>query len=92
MSSVAVGILSVALIVLAIYAGTHIAIAERPDAAAATYRRYGTPKQEPEFYRGLSARTYFDRITEPVLIHHGTLDDSFDNADKVGLHLIGPAA
>jgi len=51
-------------------------VAERPDAAAATYRRYGRPKQEPEFYRGLSARTYFDRITEPVLIHHGTLDDS----------------
>ena len=51
-------------------------VAERPDAAAATYRRYGTPQQEPEFYRGLSARTYFDRITEPVLIHHGTLDDS----------------
>jgi dipeptidyl aminopeptidase/acylaminoacyl peptidase len=51
-------------------------VAERPDAAAATYRRYGTPKQEPEFYAGLSARTYFDRITEPVLIHHGTLDDS----------------
>ena len=51
-------------------------VAERPEAAAATYRRYGTPRQEPEFYRGLSARTYFDRITEPVLIHHGTLDDS----------------
>ena len=51
-------------------------VAERPDAAAATYRRFGTPRQEPEFYQGLSARTYFDRITEPVLIHHGTLDDS----------------
>jgi dipeptidyl aminopeptidase/acylaminoacyl peptidase len=51
-------------------------VAERPEAAAATYRRYGTPAQEPEFYRGLSARTYFDRITEPVLIHHGTRDES----------------
>jgi dipeptidyl aminopeptidase/acylaminoacyl peptidase len=51
-------------------------VAERPDAAAATYRRFGTPAREPEFYRGLSARTYFDRITEPVLIHHGTLDES----------------
>jgi dipeptidyl aminopeptidase/acylaminoacyl peptidase len=51
-------------------------VAERPDAAAATYRRYGTPEQDPEFYRGLSARTYFDRITEPVLIHHGTEDES----------------
>ncbi len=51
-------------------------VAERPDAAAATYRRYGTPQQDPAFYRGLSARTYFDRITEPVLIHHGTDDES----------------
>src|SRR6187401_2812748 len=25
-------------------------VAERPEAAAATYRRYGTPKREPEFY------------------------------------------
>lgn len=51
-------------------------VAERPVAAAATYRRYGTPEQQPEFYRGLSARTYFDRITAPVLIHHGTQDES----------------
>ena len=51
-------------------------VAERPDAAQATYRRYGTPQQDPAFYRGLSARTYFDRITEPVLIHHGTDDES----------------
>jgi dipeptidyl aminopeptidase/acylaminoacyl peptidase len=51
-------------------------VAQRPDAAEATYRRFGRPAQRPEFYRGLSARTYFDRITEPVLIHHGTLDDS----------------
>jgi len=51
-------------------------VAERPDAAAATYRRRGTPQNDPEFYAGLSARTYFDRITEPVLIHHGTQDES----------------
>ncbi len=51
-------------------------VAERPGAAAATYRRYGTPEQDPAFYRGLSARTYFDRITEPLLIHHGTDDES----------------
>ena len=28
------------------------------------------------FYRELSSRTFFDRITEPVLIHHGTDDES----------------
>ena len=49
---------------------------ERPDAAAAFFDEFGTPRQEPGFYRDLSARTYFDRITAPVLMHHGTLDDS----------------
>ena len=51
-------------------------VRERPEAAAAAYRRYGTPTQEPAFYRGLSARSHFDRITEPLLIHHGTQDES----------------
>jgi dipeptidyl aminopeptidase/acylaminoacyl peptidase len=51
-------------------------VAERPAAAAATYRRHGRPEEQPAFYRGLSARTYFGRITEPVLLHHGTLDES----------------
>jgi dipeptidyl aminopeptidase/acylaminoacyl peptidase len=50
--------------------------AERPDAAAQFFDEFGTPREEPGFYRGLSARAYFDRITAPVLMHHGTLDDS----------------
>lgn len=48
----------------------------RPDGASALYARHGTPEQRPGFYRGLSSRTYFDRIEVPVLIHHGTLDDT----------------
>ncbi len=51
-------------------------VAERPAEAEATYRRHGTPAQSPAFYRNLSARTFFDRVTEPVLIHHGTDDDT----------------
>ena len=51
-------------------------IPERPEAAQALYDRFGTPRANPRFYRELSARTYFARITEPVLIHHGTSDDS----------------
>ncbi|HEY0888452.1 MAG TPA: alpha/beta fold hydrolase [Nocardioides sp.] len=51
-------------------------IPERPDAAEALFDRFGRPGQRPEFYAGLSPRTYFDRITEPVLAHHGTSDDS----------------
>jgi dipeptidyl aminopeptidase/acylaminoacyl peptidase len=38
--------------------------------------RYGSPRGNPDFWQGISARTYFDQITEPVLIHHGTSDDS----------------
>ncbi|MBM7519412.1 alpha/beta fold hydrolase [Nocardioides nitrophenolicus] len=39
-------------------------------------REYGEPAAQPAFWQGISARTYFDDITEPVLIHHGTSDDS----------------
>lgn len=49
---------------------------ERPEAADALFERFGSPQENPRFYRDLSARTYFDRVTEPLLIHHGTLDDS----------------
>ena len=37
-------------------------------------RRYGTPEQNPWFWRENSSRPYFDRITEPVLLIHGRLD------------------
>ena len=50
--------------------------AERPDVADAVLARLGTPAARPAVYKGLSPRTYFDRITEPVLIHHGTADES----------------
>ena len=41
-------------------------------------RRYGLP-EEPgsrRFWREISARTYFDRITEPLLIVQGGRDDT----------------
>ena len=37
---------------------------------------HGSPEENPEFWRDVSPRTFFDRVTEPVLIHHGTSDDS----------------
>ncbi|WP_212722009.1 alpha/beta hydrolase family protein [Nocardioides dongxiaopingii] len=46
----------------------------RPEAAQGYYDRFGTPRSAPEFYDGLSPRTYFDRITEPVLSLHGAVD------------------
>ncbi len=39
-------------------------------------RRYGTPGQNPRFWRDNSSRPYFDRITEPVLMVHGRFDDT----------------
>ena len=48
----------------------------RPDALRRLYQRFGTPQESPDFYAGLSSRTYFDRITEPLLVHHGSLDDT----------------
>jgi uncharacterized protein len=52
----------------------HFTAPGRPEAVQALHAAYGTPRQSPEFYRGLSSRAYFDRITEPVLIHHGEVD------------------
>ena len=49
-------------------------IPERPTQAQAFFRRFGTPRESPAFYRGLSPRTHFDRITEPVLALHGAVD------------------
>jgi dipeptidyl aminopeptidase/acylaminoacyl peptidase len=52
----------------------HFTLPSRPESVRALETRFGTPREAPALYRGLSSRTYFDRITEPVLIHHGTVD------------------
>jgi dipeptidyl aminopeptidase/acylaminoacyl peptidase len=38
--------------------------------------QYGSPEKEPEFWRTMSARNYFSRVTEPILMFHGTNDES----------------
>lgn len=38
--------------------------------------RHGSPQAAPDFWTGVSSRTYFDRITTPVLMHHGVVDDT----------------
>ncbi|MET0468639.1 MAG: alpha/beta fold hydrolase, partial [Aeromicrobium sp.] len=48
----------------------------RPDEAAALEKRFGTVEESPEFWRGVSPRTYFDRIDASLLMVHGALDDS----------------
>ena len=45
------------------------------DYAAEAVDLYGTPEQNPRFWTGISTRPYFDRITEPALMIHGTQDE-----------------
>ncbi len=37
---------------------------------------YGEPRENRRFWSQVSPRTYVEEITEPVLIHHGTSDDT----------------
>ncbi len=37
---------------------------------------YGSPEDNPAFWAGISPVTYVDRVTEPLLVHHGTADDT----------------
>jgi dipeptidyl aminopeptidase/acylaminoacyl peptidase len=47
----------------------------RGGAARAVLARLGTPEAQPARWAATSPRTYFGRITEPLLIHHGTADE-----------------
>lgn len=39
-------------------------------------RRHGLPEENPQFWRNVSSRPFFDRISEPVLLVHGRFDDT----------------
>jgi uncharacterized protein len=54
----------------------HFTARSRPDAVRAMFERFGTPGEEPRFYRELSSRTFFDRVSDPLLIHHGSADET----------------
>ncbi|MFF1820607.1 alpha/beta hydrolase family protein [Kribbella sp. NPDC058245] len=47
-----------------------------PANTAAILRAYGEPARNPEFWRNVSPVTFFDRVTEPVLLHHGESDSN----------------
>lgn len=51
-------------------------LSRRPALVAAIIERYGSPSQAPDFWAGVSPRTYVDRIDVPMLVHHGTADDT----------------
>lgn len=54
----------------------HFTQVSRPEAVRALFERFGTPEEQPGFYRDLSSRAFFDRISEPLLIHHGDVDET----------------
>ncbi|WP_076263898.1 alpha/beta hydrolase family protein [Intrasporangium flavum] len=49
--------------------------ADRSGVARRVIARLGTPEAEPARWATTSPRTSFARITEPLLIHHGTADE-----------------
>ncbi|MDQ1050317.1 S9 family peptidase [Streptomyces sp. V4I2] len=52
---------------------------QRPDGdpiVAEIEAEHGTPEENPTFWKEASPITYLDRVTEPLLIHHGTADDT----------------
>ncbi len=52
---------------------------QRPDGdplVAEIEEKHGTPEQNPDFWRGVTPLSYTDRVTEPLLIQHGTADDT----------------
>lgn len=38
--------------------------------------RFGSPEDTPKFWAGISAENYFDKIDDPIMIHHGSADDT----------------
>ncbi len=48
----------------------------RPEIVQSITERYGRPEENGVFWDNISPNTFFDRISVPILIHHGTNDES----------------
>ncbi len=47
-----------------------------PEVAERIIAQYGSPEANPAFWAGLSAVNYLDRIKTPIMLNHGTADQS----------------
>jgi dipeptidyl aminopeptidase/acylaminoacyl peptidase len=47
-----------------------------PAVATPIIERFGSPEDTPEFWAGISAENYFDKIDDPIMIHHGSADNT----------------
>jgi dipeptidyl aminopeptidase/acylaminoacyl peptidase len=48
----------------------------RQDLAQRIIQAYGSPEANPGFWRNVSPVNFFDRITAPIVVHHGTADET----------------
>lgn len=51
-----------------------------PERYEPVYAAYGKPDENPEFWGNLSAENFYENVNDPILIHHGTYDDTCDIA------------
>lgn len=54
----------------------HRWLERRPEVATKIIERFGRPEDNPDFWNDISAQEFLDKITAPILLHHGTADDS----------------
>lgn len=45
-----------------------------PEVAQEFYSIYGTPEENPELWNSISAKNYLNKVSSPVMIHQGALD------------------
>jgi dipeptidyl aminopeptidase/acylaminoacyl peptidase len=48
----------------------------RPETAEKIIELYGTPEDNPDFWHDISMVNFLDRIQTPIMLHHGTADES----------------
>jgi len=48
----------------------------RGDVADEIKARHGAPEETPDFWAGISPATYFENVLSPIMLHHGTNDES----------------
>ncbi|MEX0649476.1 MAG: alpha/beta fold hydrolase [Candidatus Andersenbacteria bacterium] len=48
----------------------------RPAVAQTIIERHGSAEENPDFWDDISPQTFFNQIQTPLMIHHGTADDS----------------
>ena len=47
-----------------------------PEVENPIIEKFGSPEENPDFWAGISAENYFSNISDPIMIHHGTNDES----------------